>query len=126
MGEKVQSHRDLKVWQLGMDITEQVYQLSKSFPREETYGLTSQVRRSAASVPANIAEGNGRDSIKDYLRHLSIAVGSLCETETFLQLAVRLQYLAQNNADPLLRLIEEEGRMLRGLQKSLRRTLEQP
>jgi four helix bundle protein len=126
MGEKVQSHRDLKVWQLGMDITEQVYQLSKSFPREETYGLTSQVRRSAASVPANIAEGNGRDSIKDYLRHLSIAVGSLCETETFLRLAVRLLYLEQNNADPLLRLIEEEGRMLRGLQKSLRRTLEQP
>lgn len=126
VGEKVQSHRDLKVWQLGMDIAEHVYHLSKSFPREETYGLTSQVRRSAASVPANIAEGNGRDSAKDYLRHLSIAVGSLCETETFLRLALRLDYVAPNETDTLLRLIEEEGRMLRGLQKSLRRTIENP
>jgi four helix bundle protein len=125
MGEKVQSHRDLKVWQLGMDITEEVYQLSKSFPREETYGLTSQLRRSAASVPANIAEGNGRDSAKDYLRHLSIAVGSLCEAETFLRLAERLQYASPKDIESLLRLIEEEGRMLRGLQRSLRRNLEQ-
>lgn len=120
MGDKVQSFRDLKVWQLGMEITERVYRLSSTFPREETYSLTNQIRRAAASVPANIAEGNGRDSIKDYLRHLSIAVGSLCETETFIRLAVRLEYTEEHRVEPLIASVEEEGRMLRGLQKSLR------
>ncbi|MEM8866423.1 MAG: four helix bundle protein, partial [Planctomycetota bacterium] len=76
--------------------------------------------------PANIAEGNGRDSIKEYLRHLSIAVGSLCEVETFLQLAVRLQYNSSTQIDPVFEMLNEEGRMLRGLQKSLRAKLSQP
>jgi four helix bundle protein len=100
-----------------------VYAVTQRFPKEEVYGLSSQIRRAASSVPANIAEGNGRDSTKDYLRHLSIAVGSLCEVETFVQLALRLRYLADADAKPLLSLIEEESRMLRGLQKSLREHL---
>jgi four helix bundle protein len=87
MGDEIRSHHDLKVWQLGMDIAEKVYSLTRQFPREELYGLTSQLRRAASSIPANIAEGNGRSSTKDYLRFLSIAVGSLCEVETFLLLA---------------------------------------
>jgi four helix bundle protein len=119
MGDEVRSHHDLKVWQLGMDIAEQVYALTRQFPREELYGLTSQLRRAASSVPANIAEGNGRSSTKDYLRFLSIVVGSLCEVETFLLLAVRLGYLTKSAVEPMLAMLAEEGRMLRGLQRSL-------
>jgi four helix bundle protein len=121
MASEVRSHHDLKVWQLGMDIAEQVYAVTKGFPREELYGLTSQLRRAASSIPANIAEGNGRASTKEYLRYLSIAVGSSCEVETFLLLAVRLQYMTAKDIEPLLAQLTEEGRMLRGLQKSLSR-----
>jgi four helix bundle protein len=115
----IRSHHDLKVWQLGMDLAESVYAVTKSFPREEIYGLTSQLRRAASSIPANIAEGNGRDSTKEYLRHLSIAVGSLCEVETFLQLSMRLNYGDAEHIRQIIDLLSEEGRMLRGLQKSL-------
>lgn len=124
MAGNVRSHRDLKVWQLGMDLAETVYEITKSFPREETYGITSQLRRAASSIPANIAEGNGRDSSKEYLRHLSIAVGSLCEVETFLLLALRLNYVSEKQTHSFLELLEEEGRMLRGLQASIRRKIE--
>lgn len=75
----INSFRDLKVWQAGIDLTEQVYKLTCQFPREETYGLTSQVRRAVVSIPSNIAEGHGRDSSKEFLHFLSIAVGSLFE-----------------------------------------------
>ncbi|MGL4511680.1 MAG: four helix bundle protein [Lacipirellulaceae bacterium] len=126
MGEKVQSHHDLKVWQLGMEIAESVYRLTSSFPREEVFGLTSQLRRAATSVPANIAEGNGRDSAKDYLRHLAIAVGSLCEADTVLRITSRVSITNTEQISTLLGLIEEEGRMLRGLQRSLRRIVDQP
>jgi four helix bundle protein len=124
MAENIRSHRDLKVWQLGMDLAETIYEITKSFPREETYGITSQLRRAASSIPANIAEGNGRDSSKEYLRHLSIAVGSLCEVETFLLLALRLNYVSEKQTHSFLELLEEEGRMLRGLQASIRRKIE--
>ena len=90
--DDIQSYRDLTVWQLGMQITEDVYALTKSFPAEERFGLTSQLRRAAASVPANIAEGHARSSTKDFLRHLSIAIGSLAEVTTFLELAERLKF----------------------------------
>lgn len=75
--KRIQSHRDLTVWQLGMEIAESVYELTRVFPKEETYGLTSQLRRAIVSVPANIAEGNARSSTKEYLHLLSIAVASL-------------------------------------------------
>ena len=125
MGEqRIQSHRDLQVWQRGMQIAEDVYALTKAFPADERFVLTSQLRRAAASVPANIAEGNARDSTKDYLRFLAMTVGSLAEVETFLELATRLGF-----GDPsLIRAIEdllgEERRMLRGLQRSLRAKLD--
>lgn len=107
-----------------MDLSEAVYELTKKLPKEETYGLTSQLRRAIVSIPANIAEGNGRESAKEYLRHLSFAIGSLCEVDTFLLLTVRLNYLSQQEVTPIQEKLEEEGRMLRGLQKSLRRTTE--
>src|SRR6266480_2517836 len=93
---RIQTHRDLKVWQLGMSITEDVYRLTDAFPENERFGLISQLRRAAVSVPANIAEGNTRSSTKEYLRHLFIAVGSLAEVETFLDLALRLRYGQSN------------------------------
>ncbi|MCG8448996.1 MAG: four helix bundle protein [Pirellulales bacterium] len=121
----LRSHHDLKVWCLGMEIVENIYTFTKQFPREELYGLTSQLRRAATSIPANIAEGNGRDSIRQYLHHLSIAVGSLCEVETLLHIAIRLKYIDRNHTQNLFSQIEEEGRMLRGLQKSLRSKINQ-
>ena len=120
---KIRNYRDLAVWQKGMDIALAVYKVSKSFPDDERFGLTSQLRRAAVSVPANIAEGHARSSTKDYLRFVAIAIGSLAETATFIELAGRLSY---GNIEELRRIFEltnEERRMLRALQKSLRRRL---
>jgi four helix bundle protein len=124
MSSDIRSHHDLKVWQLGMDIAKRIYGITRSFPREELYGLSSQLRRAASSIPANIAEGNGRNSTREYLHHLSIAVGSLCEIETFLQLCLRLNLGPKKEVLDVLELLTEEARMLRGLQKSLRSKLE--
>lgn len=107
-----------------MDIVEEIYSLTKSFPKEEMYGLTSQLRRAAVSVPANIAEGNGRETTRDYLRFLSITIGSLCEVETLLQVGLRLGYVNRPKIEKLIDILAEEGRMLRGLQKSLRLRLQ--
>ena len=120
---QIRSYRDLKVWQLGIDISKQIYKLTSEFPRQEIYGITAQIRRAVTSIPANIAEGHGRDSTKEYLRHLSIAMGPLAECETFLHLAVELNYLSQSEAKRVFALFDEEGRMIRGLQKSLRSRL---
>ena len=84
--------RDLKVWQLGMQLAEEVYHLSHQFPKHETYGLASQIQRAAVSVPANIAEGHAIGSTKDFARFLGIAQGSLAELETHLMLAERMKY----------------------------------
>ena len=89
----ISSYRDLKAWQLSMDVVEHVYQLTQAFPKQETYGLTSQVQRAAVSIPSNIAEGHTRDSTKEFLHHLSIALGSLSELETQLILSERLRYI---------------------------------
>ena len=88
---EVLSYRDLAVWQRGMQLAEDVYRLTALFPPEERFGLTSQLRRATTSIPANIAEGHSRSSTKDFLRHLSIAVGSLAEVTTFIELAERLE-----------------------------------
>jgi four helix bundle protein len=113
------SHRELTVWQKAMDVAVQVYRLTERFPRSEMYRLASQVTRAAASVPANIAEGNGRASRRDYAHFLSIAKGSLNETETFLFLAMRLGYLREQETAPTLSLITEVGKMLTSLRARL-------
>ena len=96
---KIESHRDLIVWQKSMDMVVNIYQLASAFPNTEIYRLTSQITRAAASVPANIAEGHARGTTKnDFAHFLSIAKGSLMETETFLMLAVRLNYLTSEQA----------------------------
>jgi four helix bundle protein len=106
-----------------MQIAEDVYALTQEFPADERFGLTSQLRRAAVSVPANIAEGNARDSTKEYLRFLAISVGSLAEIETFLELSIRLNFGDATRSRTLEDLIAEERRMLRGLQRSLRTKL---
>src|SRR3990170_5248198 len=86
----IQSYQDLEVWQRGMAVAEQVYNLTQGFPREEMFGLTSQIRRAAISIPANIAEGWGRMGTKEFQRFLQIAMGSLRELETHLMLSQRV------------------------------------
>ncbi len=115
----IESYRDLRVWQASMRLAEQCYLLTRSFPREELFGMTSQIRRSSSSIPANIAEGWGRDSTGDYVRFLQIAQGSLKEVETHLLLANRVGLLEPDVMAPLLQQADEVGRMLRGLIRSL-------
>jgi four helix bundle protein len=114
------SYRDLKVWQRGMALARDVYLLTQGFPKEEQYGLTSQMRRSAVSIPANIAEGHARESTKDFLRFVLIARGSLAELETYFLLSESLGYCQRPQISAVLETCAEEGRMLRGLQNSLR------
>jgi four helix bundle protein len=115
----VRSHRELVVWQKGMDLVVEVYRVSSRFPREEVYRLTSQITRAAVSVPANIAEGYGRGQRRDYARFLAIARGSLLETETLLMLAVRLGYLSAEEAQGVLSLVTEVSKMLTRLHRRL-------
>ena len=115
----INSFRDLRVWQAAMDLVEAVYQSSSKFPHEEIYGLTSQIRRAAVSIPSNVAEGQGRRTTADFLRHLSIAYGSLLEVETQALIASRLSYLAKEKCYELLNRTAEVGRLLNGLMSSL-------
>jgi four helix bundle protein len=115
----VQSYRELKVWQVAMDLAEQSYLATREFPREEQFGLTSQIRRAAASIPANIAEGQGRGSTKEFLHHLSIARGSLMELKTHLLLSQRVGLLNQALLDRLLTMADEISRMLSALREAL-------
>lgn len=116
----IKSYRDLIVWQLGMDLATSAYQLTNRFPSQERYGLASQLQRAAVSVPANVAEGHSRDSTKQFLFHVSIAMGSVAESETHLLLAERLGYADKPTISPLLELCGRIGRMLRNLQKTLK------
>jgi four helix bundle protein len=117
--DAIENYRDLKVWQRGIDLVEDVYALTKSFPREEKFGLTAQVRRAAVSIPSNIAEGWGRGSTKDYMHFLRIARSSLLEVETQLIIAHRLGYIEEETLNAVLDQTEVESRMLLSLQRSL-------
>jgi four helix bundle protein len=117
----IESYRDLRVWQSGMRLANESYLLTRRFPREELFGLTSQIRRSASSIPANIAEGNGRDNTRDYIKFLRIAQGSLKELETHLILAQEVSIVSASEITPLLDLATELGMMLRSLIRGLQR-----
>ena len=116
---KIESHRDLVVWQKSMDLTVLVYRLSQRFPSTEIYRLVGQITRSAVSVPANIAEGHARGTRRDYSHFLSIAKGSLMETETYLMLSARLQYLKQEEVQSALSLVTEISKMITALRSRL-------
>jgi four helix bundle protein len=120
---KVNSYRDLIVWQLAMRLTESVYRITGTFPNKETYAPANQLQRAAVSIPSNIAEGHARSSTKDYLRFISIAMGSLAELETQMELSARLEYIDQPKLGELLATADELGRMLQGLRKSLQSKL---
>jgi four helix bundle protein len=115
----IQSYRELIAWQKAMDLVEAVYQATADFPREETYGLTAQIRRAAVSVPSNIAEGQGRRSRGEFKQFLGNAKGSLCELETQVLIAQRLQMLSKERAEALVQRIVEVARILGGLIASL-------
>jgi four helix bundle protein len=117
----IASYRDLLVWQKGMDLAEAGCRLTASFPAEERYGMTSQIRRSGVSVPANIAEGYGRESSGAYVQHLRVAQGSLKEFETHLLIANRVGLSNSEATRPLFELAEEIGKMLRSLIRSIER-----
>jgi four helix bundle protein len=115
----INSYRDLVVWQEAMNLAEGAYKLTAAFPKEEKYGLSSQLRRSAASVPANIAEGYGRDSRGAYVQQLRVAQGSLKEFETHLLLSERVAIVDKLALAPLLAKSEMIGKMLRSLIRSI-------
>lgn len=117
----VKSYRDLKVWQSATDLVVQCYRLTKLLPKDEIFGLTAQIRRAAVSIPANVAEGHGREHLGDYLHHLSIANGSLMELESHLVVTQRLEYLKEREIAPVLALSGDVSRMLSGLIKALKK-----
>jgi four helix bundle protein len=115
----IRSHRDLVVWQKAMDLVVAVYRATNTFPKAEIYGLTSQIRRAVTSIPANIAEGQGRRLPKEFIYFLATARGSLWELDTHLESASRLDFLATDNHHQLQSQLDEVGRMLNGLMRSV-------
>jgi four helix bundle protein len=115
----VSSYRDLRVWQEGIELAKECYCLTRGFPKQELFGLTSQIRRSASSIPANIAEGNGRENTGDYIQFLRIAQGSLKELETHLILSQEVSIAVGSQVAPLLAKTETLGKMLRTLIRTL-------
>jgi four helix bundle protein len=115
----IQSYRDLVVWREAMTLVKLVYGLTARFPKQEQYGLTSQLRRCSISIPSNIAEGHARKSTLDYLRHISIAAGSLAELETQLLLSHELAFTTELQVGELLALCDTLGKRLRKLSQSL-------
>ncbi|MBZ5513804.1 MAG: four helix bundle protein [Acidobacteriia bacterium] len=118
----IKSHRDLEVWQEAMKLAEICYQQTGSFPAREAYGLTSQIRRAAVSIPSNIAEGHARRSLAAFLNHLSIALGSQAELETQIELCCRLKLLPASSAEDILTKAGQVGRMLHALTQSLEKS----
>lgn len=114
---KIRDFKDLIVWQKAMDLTVEVYQLVKKLPKEELFALSDQMRRAVTSIPSNIAEGRGRDSIKEYTHFLSIAKGSNAELETQLLLCVKINYLNNSDIEKALGLMKEVGKMFNSFTK---------
>jgi four helix bundle protein len=117
--QEITSYQDLRVWQEAMSLAEGCYRLTRPFPKEEMFGLTSQIRRSAASVPANIAEGHGRENTQSFIQFLRISQGSLKELETHLLLSERVGIAQQTEVGPPLEQCSATGKMLRALIRSL-------
>src|SRR3990172_3804598 len=122
----VNSFRDLRVWQAAMNLVEQVYGLTQTFPKHELYGLAGQMQRAAVSIPSNIAEGHTREHTREYVQHISIAQASLAELQTQLEIAVRLGYLADEQSAGVGDEIASLSRQLYSLRNALRRRLGEP
>lgn len=111
--------RELDVWKVSMDLVAEVYRATRSWPKEELYGLTSQIRRAAVSIPSNVAEGQGRNSTQEFLRFLGISYGSLMEVQTQLLIAERLGFLDGTQAKEVVQLAERVAKLINGLKRSL-------
>ena len=116
----IQSFRDLRVWQLGMDLLVETYRLTESFPKHEAYGLGAQMQRAAVSIPSNIAEGHAREHRKEYLHHLAMAQASLAELETQAGLAARVEYYSLQDLTRFLASTDLLGKQLRALRNALK------
>ena len=120
---KSSDYRQLKVWQKAMDLTVEIYSLVNKFPRAENYALSDQMRRSVVSIPSNIAEGQGRNSDKEFVNFLSIARGSLWELETQIEISERFHYIDSGQKNKVYEQTEEIGKMLNALANSLEQSL---
>ncbi len=112
---KIESFKDLIVWQKGIELVNEIYKVTKPFPKEEMYGLSSQIRRAAISIPANIAEGWGRGTTKNYIQFLEISRGSLFELNTLIIISYNQEYLNREICDEIENKLNETGRMLNAL-----------
>ena len=118
--KKITSFRDLIVWQRSLDFVTKVYSITQTFPKEEIYGLTSQIRRAAVSIPSNVAEGQSRGSDAVFANHIDISIGSSAELETQLTIALNIKYLELSDHDSLITELIQITRMLYGLRAKLR------
>ena len=116
----VKQYSDLIAWQKAMDLVEEVYKITRGFPKEELYGLASQLRRAAVSIPSNIAEGQSRGS-REFVHYLSIAHGSLSELETQILIALRLRYVKDEQVMQFTQMANEVGRLINGLSNSIQK-----
>ena len=116
---KISSFRELDVWQLSMELVVDCYALTGHFPAEERYGLTKEARRTAVSIPSNVAEGHNRHAHNAYLNHVNIALGSQAELDTQIEIAMRLGYLSDQDIGTFQQKLTRVGQMLHGLQRSL-------
>ena len=116
----MKTYRDLQVWQKSMALVTEVYKITKGFPKDETYGLTSQMRRCAVSIPSNMAEGYGRNSTNEYIHFLRISMGSLYELQTQIEISMNLRYLNNDEFNSLYETSREIERMLSSLIRKLR------
>lgn len=120
----MRDYRKIKAWELGDNLAVQIYTHTKRFPKDELYALTSQIRRAAYSVPANIAEGAGRRTVRDFLRFMDVAKGSINEVQYFVHLASRLNYLSAVDAKTLMEASEEVAKCLAGYIKAVETDLD--
>ena len=119
----MKNYRELDVWKTSMELAEAIHSVSKNFPKDEMFGLQSQIRRAEYSVPSNIAEGFGRSHTKEFIQFLNTANGSLCETETQLTLAVKFNYISREEALEIWTFTQRIGMMLTKLKKALKKRL---
>ena len=116
---KTSDYKELQVWQKAMDLVVEIYKISKLLPKEEVYGISDQLRRSAVSIPSNIAEGQSRNSAKEFIQFLSIARGSLAELETQLLICIKVNMLSEDNIAEAQNITTEVGKMIKGLMNKL-------
>jgi len=121
--KKVSTYKDLIVWQKSIALVTSVYSLTKAFPDDEKFGMVSQINRAVVSVPANIAEGWGRESSKNYIQFLRISRGSLMETETLMLISKNLNFISEQNYLEVNKQIDEVGKILQGLIKSVQQKI---